>query len=149
MLFGLVAALIFAIDRLTKYLVETDVNLPVDTEFNVIPHVLWIQHLQNACAAFSSMCGPGSRVFLVIAIVVAVALFVYELRQQGPIWVHGALGLVMAGTLGNGYDRLMFGSVTDFIAVHWWPTFNVADTAVSIGVVLLGLGYFWRRSPDA
>jgi len=60
------------------------------------------------------------------------------------------LGLIMGGTLGNGYERLVNHTVTDFIAVHFWPVFNVADSAISVGVVLLLLGYLVRsRRPDA
>ena len=55
------------------------------------------------------------------------------------------LGLILGGTLGNGYDRIAYGTVTDFINVHFWPVFNVADSAVSIGVVLFLAGYLLRK----
>jgi signal peptidase II len=51
----------------------------------------------------------------------------------------------MGGTLGNGYDRVVHGTVTDFIDFHFWPVFNVADSAISTGVVLLIAGYLLRR----
>ena len=60
-----------------------------------------------------------------------------------------ALGLIMGGTLGNGYDRVMFGTVTDFINFHFWPVFNVADSGVSIGVVALVAGYLLRKPSAA
>ena len=54
---------------------------------------------------------------------------------------------MLGGTLGNGYDRVVHaGSVTDFIAFHWWPVFNVADSAISVAVVALLAGYALRRS---
>jgi signal peptidase II len=55
------------------------------------------------------------------------------------------LGLVLGGTLGNGYDRLVHGTVTDFIALHWWPVFNVADSAISVGVAGLLAVYLLRQ----
>jgi signal peptidase II len=144
-LFFAIAAGVFAIDRLTKYLVVT--LIPAYTERGPIAGVLWIQHIQNSCAAFS-FCGPSQLAFLAIALVVVIALAVYEFQHLGPTWIHAVLGLVMGGALGNAYDRLFYGSVTDFIALHWWPTFNIADSAISIGVVLLAAGYYWQRRPS-
>jgi signal peptidase II len=144
-LFFTIALGVFALDRLTKYLVVT--LIPADTERGPIAGVLWIQHLQNSCAAFS-LCGPSQLAFLAIALVVVMALAVYEFQHQGPTWIHAVLGLLMGGALGNAFDRLFYGSVTDFLALHWWPTFNIADSAISIGVVTLALGYYWQRRPS-
>ena len=144
-LFFAIALGVFALDRLTKFVVVT--TIPPDTERGPIAGFLWIQHIQNSCAAFS-LCGPGQLAFLAIALVVVIALAVYEFQHLGPIWVHAVLGLVMGGALGNAFDRLFYGSVTDFIAVHWWPTFNIADSAISIGVVVLVVGFYWQRRPS-
>ncbi len=144
-LFFAIALGVFALDRLTKYLVV--VSIPADTEKGPIAGFIWIQHIQNSCAAFS-LCGPGQPAFLAIALVVVVALAVYEFQHLGPTWVHAVLGLVMGGALGNAFDRLFYGSVTDFLALHWWPTFNIADSAISIGVVALVAGYYWQRRPS-
>jgi signal peptidase II len=141
-LFLAVALTVFGLDRLTKYLVVAYV--PDNTERGPFLGVLWIQHLQNSCAAFS-LCGPNQVAFLAISLVVVGALLVYELQQQGQVWVHVVLGLVWGGVLGNGFDRLLFGSVTDFLAVHWWPTFNIADSAISVGVAILAVGYLSRQ----
>jgi signal peptidase II len=59
--------------------------------------------------------------------------------------VDTLLGLILGGTIGNGFDRIMYGTVTDFISLHWFPVFNVADSAVSVGVVLFALGYLVRK----
>jgi signal peptidase II len=145
LVFAAVAVAVFVLDRVSKYLVVT--SIPPDTERGPIAGVLWIQHLQNSCAAFS-LCGPSQVIFLVVSLVVAVAIVFYELQAEGAGWNHAVLGLVLGGVLGNGYDRLLYGSVTDFLALHWWPTFNVADSAITIGVVALALGYLARRRPD-
>ena len=145
LVFAAIAVGVFALDRVTKYLVVS--TIPSDTERGPIAGVLWIQHLQNSCAAFS-LCGPSQVAFLVISIVVAVAIVVYALQQEGGVWSHAVLGLVLGGVLGNAYDRLLHGSVTDFLALHWWPTFNVADSAISVGVVALAVGYLARRKPE-
>jgi signal peptidase II len=144
-LFFAVALAVFLLDRLTKYLVVT--SIADNTERGPYLGLLWIQHLQNSCAAFS-LCGPTQLAFLAISAVVVVALLFYELRQEGPAWMHVVLGLVWGGVLGNGLDRLLTGSVTDFLALHWWPTFNIADSAISVGVAALALGYLLRPRPS-
>jgi signal peptidase II len=143
--FFAIALGVFALDRLTKYLVVT--TIPPGTERGPIASVLWIQHIQNSCAAFS-FCGPSQLAFLAIALVVVIALAVYEFQHLGPTWIHAVLGLVMGGALGNAFDRLFYGSVTDFLALHWWPTFNIADSAISIGVAALAVGYYRQRRPS-
>lgn len=145
LLFFAVALAVLAVDRVTKYMVVS--SIPDNSEVGPYLGFFWIQHLQNSCAAFS-ICGPGQSAFLAISVVVMIALLVYEFQQEASIWNHAVLGLVWGGVVGNGFDRLFFGSVTDFFAVHWWPTFNVADSAISVGVALLVLGYLLRRNPS-
>jgi signal peptidase II len=65
--------------------------------------------------------------------------------HRNDIVVDAVLGLILGGTIGNGFDRIVYGTVTDFITVHWFPVFNVADAAVTTGVVLLALGYLVRK----
>ena len=136
---------VFALDRVTKALVNASV--PLGTESPAIDHFIWITHIQNSGAAFG-IAPFGSVFFLLVSIVVALALVAYVATQRvaGPI--AGLLGLVFGGTVGNGYDRLFHGSVTDFVALHWWPVFNVADSAISVGVALLVLSSLVRRKAD-
>src|SRR5262249_32982380 len=83
-------------------------------------------------------------VFLLGSIVVAVGLVFYVARTPISLAVGVLLGLIMGGTVGNGYERLFQHNVTDFIALHFWPVFNVADSALSVGVAVLLLGYVVR-----
>jgi signal peptidase II len=132
---------VFAADRITKGLVN--VSVPFGTEVNVVPGLVWITNTRNAGAAFG-LAPAGSLLFLLASVVVAAGLVVYVARNPGNTWADALLGLILGGTLGNGYDRLVHGSVTDFIALHWWPVFNIADSAISVGVVLLLAGYLLR-----
>ncbi len=140
--FVVVAAAVFVLDRVTKSIVAAQV--PYGTEVPVIDHLVGITHVHNSGAAFG-IAPAGAGLFLVASLVVAVGLAVYVFRNPGSGLMSGVLGLVMGGTLGNSYERLVNGTVTDFINFHFWPVFNVADSAVSIGVVLLIAGYFIRR----
>jgi len=135
---------VFALDRITKSLVVAQV--PYGTEVNVIGHLVGIINVHNSGAAFG-LAPAGAGFFLVAAVAIAVGLAVYVARNPGDLWTDAALGLIMGGTLGNGYDRIMFGTVTDFINFHFWPVFNVADSGVSIGVVALIAGYLRRKPP--
>ncbi len=146
MLFVVVALAVFALDRLTKSLVRA--NVPFGTEVSVIGHVVGITNVRNSGAAFG-VAPAGAGFFLLAAGVVAVGLVVYVARNPGIWQTDAVLGLILGGTVGNGYDRIMFGTVTDFVNVHFWPVFNVADSAVSIGVVALLAGYLLRKPAAA
>jgi signal peptidase II len=142
--FAVVAALVFALDRVSKAIVAGSIAL--GQEVPAIDHLLWITHVQNSGAAFG-FAPFGSVFFLVISVVVAIALVVYVARERGSIYTDALLGLVLGGTVGNAFDRVLHGSVTDFFTVHWWPVFNVADSAISIGVVLLVLSQLFKSTP--
>jgi signal peptidase II len=144
MVFGLVAIAVFVLDRVTKNLVTAEI--PFGTEVSVVGRLVGITNVHNSGAAFG-LAPAGAAFFLVASAVVAVGLVVYVARNTNSLWTDAVLGLIMGGTLGNGYDRVMFGTVTDFINFHFFPVFNVADSAISIGVVALVAGQLLRRNP--
>ena len=114
----------------------------------MLGHLVGITNVRNSGAAFG-VAPAGAWFFLIASAVVAVGLVVYVARNPGTLQSDAVLGLIMGGTIGNGYDRVMFGTVTDFVNVHFWPVFNVADSAISIGVVLLLAGYLLRKPAAA
>jgi signal peptidase II len=133
---------VFALDRLTKSLVNA--NVPFGTEVAVIDHVVGIANVHNSGAAFG-FAPAGAAIFLTASVVVSIGLVVYVARHPGDLRTDAILGLILGGTLGNGFDRIAFGTVTDFINFHFWPVFNVADSAISLGVVALLAGYVLRK----
>jgi len=136
------AVLVFVVDRVTKTLVQGSV--PFGSEVSVVDHVVGITNVHNSGAAFG-IAPALAGIFLIASIAVSIGLAVYVFRNPGSEWTFGLLGLIMGGTVGNGYERLFNGTVTDFINFHFWPVFNVADAAVSTGVVLLIATYLLRR----
>ena len=132
----------FALDRVTKSLVAAQIDY--GTEVPVIGHLVGITNVRNSGAAFG-FAPAGASIFLIASIVVSIGLVIYVARNPGTPWNAGVLGLIMGGTLGNGYDRIVHGTVTDFINFHFWPVFNVADSAISIGVVLMIASFLLRR----
>ena len=146
MLFVLIALCVFVLDRVTKSLVNT--NVPFGTEVALIDHVVGITNVHNSGAAFG-FAPAGAAIFLIASVVVSIGLVVYVARNPGDMRTDAILGLILGGTLGNGFDRIAFGTVTDFINVHFWPVFNVADSAISLGVVALLAGYVLRKPNTA
>jgi signal peptidase II len=136
---------IVAADRLTKWLAAT--RIEVGSNVQVIPHIFAISHVENPGAAFSLFNDSSSParvrwMLLVFSLLAAVAVLVALLklgRRITPTAV--ALALILGGALGNAYDRLRFGYVIDFLEVHiihyHWPDFNVADSAIVVGGILL------------
>ncbi len=137
--------MVFVLDRVTKSLVAAQV--PYGTEVPLIGHLVGIANVHNSGAAFG-LVPAGAAFFLVAAILVSIGLVIYVARSPSDLWTDAALGLIMGGTVGNGADRIMFGTVTDFINFHFFPVFNVADSAITIGVVGLVAGYL-KRKPTA
>ena len=140
------AALVFVADRIAKTVVQA--QIPLGTEVPVIGHVVGITNVRNSGAAFG-FAPAGANLFLIASIAVSIGLIVYVIRNHSTVWTYAMLGMILGGTVGNGFDRFVFGTVTDFINFHFWPVFNVADSAISVGVVLLIAGSFLRAKPAA
>jgi len=141
--FFAVALVVIVLDRVTKSIVNA--TIPYGTEVAVVGHLVGITNVRNSGAAFG-FAPVGPWFFLLASVVVSVGLVIYVMRQPGDLRADAVLGLVLGGALGNAFDRILNGGgVTDFINFHFWPVFNVADSAISIGVVLLIAGYLIRK----
>jgi signal peptidase II len=150
----LVAGAVFALDRATKLLIERTVSL-YET-LPVIPGLFQIVHTRNkgiAFGIFNDGSGESTSVILILFSLVILGFIASLLWQSaGSVdkehWsMRLALALILAGALGNVYDRIMRGSVTDFLDFYWrgthFPAFNVADSAITVGAGLLLLN-LWR-----
>ncbi len=140
------AGTIVALDQLTKYLVRThlafgDIWAPWPW---LIPYAR-IVHWNNTGAAFGMLQNFGN-VFTVLAFLVALVILYYFPQVSRQDWaLRLALGLQLAGALGNLVDRLTVGTVTDFISVGNFAVFNIADASISIGVAILILGMWLKE----
>ena len=147
LLFFAVALVVVVLDRIAKLVVQA--QIPLGGQVQLLPF-LWLEDGQNSGAAFG-IGRNATVIFAAASVVVSVGLVLYAIFSRMRLWTALALGLVLGGAAGNGYDRLVHGEVTDFIALHWFPTFNLADSAVTVGVVLLLLEYLLpsRRAPSS
>ncbi len=140
----IVAALLMALDQLSKYLVST--LLPLGGVWSPFPGetpIFRIVYTYNTGVAFGLFKELGP-VFIVIALLVAGVILFYSRRLQSDQWLTCAsLGLMLGGAVGNVIDRIRLGHVIDFIDVGIgrtrWYTSNLADVSIVLGVILLGL----------
>ncbi|MBI4450483.1 signal peptidase II [Candidatus Woesearchaeota archaeon] len=138
-LFGTIVGIVLVLDIITKQLVLAFMK---SKSVPVLGSVLSLTYRENTGAGFGLLEGRNA-VFIVIAII-ALGIIIYYLREA---W-HSklltlALALIFAGALGNLIDRIAYGFVVDFIDFHWWPAFNVADSAITIGGILLAW-HWWK-----
>lgn len=139
-----IAAAAFALDRLTKWIIETRMSV-LDT-IHVIPGFFDIVHSRNKGMAFSLLNDYNSPLRPVILVgfsavaLLVVAYILWRTRNMDRITSIG-LSLVLGGAMGNVFDRIAFGAVTDFLDFYvgdlHWPAFNVADSCIVIGSLLL------------
>ena len=149
----LVAATLIA-DRWTKALVRS--RLDLNESISVIDGFFNITYVRNTGVAFgifSSISSPAKSVLLsLFTAFAAVVVVTYSVRNPaGNRLLQVALGLILGGALGNLYDRLAYGYVVDFLELYagsyHWPSFNVADAAISTGVVLLAIEIIRNEAP--
>jgi signal peptidase II len=141
-------------DQVTKALIAR--NIILNSSKQVIPGFFQLVHIRNRGAIFGFFSQSGNRyvfLFLTLASLAALGLVVYYFFKASPEekWLKVSLSLIIAGALGNFMGRVFKGYVIDFLDVSvkgWhWPSFNVADSCISIGAVLLILIFLFKRSP--
>jgi signal peptidase II len=144
-----VASVVIVLDQWTKEIIRRTV--PEYTYVVPVPSLgeyFVFEHVRNYGAAFGILQNQGN-LFIIIAVVVAVAILIYarHLSEQQRL-VRVLLGLQLGGAIGNLIDRLHQGYVTDFIkmgipGVYYWPNYNIADSSIVLGVVMLGVYLVW------
>jgi len=161
MTFYLIALAIILLDQATKQVIVRTLRL--GQGIPVIPNFFDIVFVLNPGAAFSFLATLPDSVrtpfFIIISVTAVILIIVYRTRHlQRHALASLSLALILGGAIGNLIDRLRYGMVVDFLLVHvyqyHWPAFNVADSAISVGVMLMVLDLLleWRhdrRTQDA
>jgi signal peptidase II len=141
-----ITAAVILIDLWTKWLVVQKIDLHESVP--IIPHLFQLVHVRNTGAAFGIGANTDSRIIPLLlnggAIAVFCVVVVYALRSAvTDRLLQSGLHLILGGAIGNLLDRFRFGYVVDFLDVYWrnhhWPAFNVADSAICVGIGLLFL----------
>ncbi|MCK4261890.1 signal peptidase II [bacterium] len=133
------AGLILVIDQLSKYYVQ-ELILPGQS-IPVLKNIFHLTHIHNTGAAFGIL--RHQTAFLIFISILSVILIIYLQRKfsrRYPDWTF-SIGLILGGATGNLIDRVRFGYVVDFLDFslydHHWPAFNLADSAITVGVIIL------------
>ncbi len=151
-----VASLVFAADLATKALVAA--TIPLHRSIPVVDGLVSLVHLRNKGAAFSLFADAPAALrvpfFLLVSLAAAAMVLAFVRRLEDRQWgLALALALVLGGAAGNLVDRIRYGEVVDFILVYWrdwqWPAFNVADSAISVGVAVLVWAMTFGRHASA
>lgn len=138
----LITIAVIATDRITKFYIEEFLEL--GESINVISSVFSITRVNNVGAAFGMLKGY-SFVFIIAALAVII-MFIYfysEIIKNNYLIISSSL--ILGGTIGNMLDRIYFGYVIDYLNIAFWPTFNISDACLTVGVFMLAI-YFWKSS---
>jgi signal peptidase II len=135
-----IALLVFVVDQITKKIIDSQIML--NEKINVIGDFFVISHLRNPGAAFGIL--KNQTIFFILitlAVAVAIVWYIQQNRNSGKVLLLTALGMILGGAFGNFVDRALHGEVIDFLqftfGTYEYPTFNVADMGITIGVILI------------
>ena len=151
---GLVVAVLSLIaDQVSKYLIIDTLRV-VGNSIEIFPFFQF--NLQANCGISFSMfnsCSPFVRIVLVVVQLVITGALIWWMWRLTRLWLQIASGLIIGGAIGNVIDRALNGAVTDFLLFHWhewyFPFFNLADTAITIGAVMWLLDALFSGHHDA
>ncbi len=151
----IIAALVIVTDQITKRIVYN--YLPLYEAVTVIPGFFNITHIHNPGGAFGFLAGQSvfwrQMVFLFVSGMAVVLIFYFYHKTPGThLLLSIGFALILGGAIGNIIDRILLGAVIDFLDFHagkWhWPAFNVADSAISIGIVIFAYHLLFNKMPD-
>ncbi|MGD9364652.1 MAG: signal peptidase II [Desulfobacteraceae bacterium] len=152
--FSVVSALVVLCDQITKALVLA--KMPLFKSITIIPGFFNLTHVHNRGGAFGFLAQNGSPlrhwIFLGAAfLALGLILYFYHQTPKNRPYLGLGLSLIFGGAIGNVIDRLRFGEVVDFLDFYvanlHWPTFNVADSAVTVGVGIFLIHIVFRKMP--
>jgi len=141
---------LYAVDQLTKQLVLRSISL--FEAYIIVPDFFTLVNVTNTGAAFGSFRGNNTFFIIISSVALVVVATLLARRRQPDPWRDLSLALLLAGILGNLTDRLLYGHVIDFLLFNLhiryadpWPAFNVADSCISIAVVLFIIHSFRKQ----
>jgi len=131
---------IILLDQLTKFLIRT--SFALHESETLIPKVLELTHIQNTGIAFGLF--KNMQPIMIIINVLIICVIIYYLKDIKNRKLAISISLILGGAFGNLIDRIFLGTITDFIKISIWPVFNIADSAITIGAILLAI-YFIKK----
>ena len=133
----LAASAVFLLDRLAKFIVLN--NMCYGQSLKVLPNIFHITFVLNNGTAFGLF--KNRNAYLVSVSFLVIVFLILYIRKNMPkrALIQSALGLILGGALGNLFDRIVLGNVVDFLDFRIWPVFNIADSAITVGGIILAI----------
>ena len=142
-----IAATVIVIDQLTKVLIVSAIGPGrLASRVEVVDGWVALEYTQNRGAAFGVLSGLVPILAVASFAILTILLLLYTRQARAPHWQTGAIGLISGGALGNLLDRVRLGHVVDFLSFGPWPNFNIADSAITFGVLALIWGLTRRET---
>ena len=148
------AGIVIVLDQITKIMILT--FLPLYDSIAIIPGFFSLTHIQNPGGAFGFMARQSSNfqhvTFIAISLLaLCLVLYFYMTTPTGYPWLSAGFAMIFGGAVGNLIDRVRLGKVVDFLDVYMgqmhWPAFNVADSAISIGIAVFLFHLVFQKMP--
>jgi len=140
----LITLILLFVDQFSKYIIRQKMSLA--ESIPIIKSVFHITYVENRGIAFG-LFPQGSSLFIVISLIIILGIIFFERKKViKSLKERFCLGLILGGALGNFIDRLRFGFVIDFLDFRIWPVFNLADSGVCIGGILM-VFFLLRKRP--
>jgi len=136
---------VLILDQLSKYIVRQ--KIPHGESIPIINNIFHLTHISNQGAAFGIF--KNQTYFFIIAAIAAIVFILINLRYKRGLGVKIGLSLILAGAIGNLIDRVRLGAVIDFLDFRIWPVFNVADSAITIGAILLAYTILFKKAKNS
>ncbi|TWI70755.1 signal peptidase II [Desulfobotulus alkaliphilus] len=150
-----VASFVVLTDQVTKHLVHT--GMAYGSTIPLIPGLFDLTHVHNPGGAFGFLAGQSELIRKIVFIFVSglatlMILYFYHRTPMNFLWLRTGLALIFGGAVGNMTDRIRFGYVIDFFDVYWktwhWPAFNVADSAICVGMGIFVFHVLFKKLPE-
>jgi signal peptidase II len=133
-----ISTTVAVVDQLTKALIVSAIGPGrLESRFEVVDRWLALEYTQNRGAAFGLLSGLVSILAVASVAILSSLILLYMRQTKPPLWQTVSIGLITGGALGNLIDRVRLGYVVDFLSVGPWPNFNIADGAITLGVLVL------------
>jgi signal peptidase II len=143
LLIFLLTLIFFSLDLFVKKILTT--NLAFNAAYPFIGNIVQLRLVHNTGVAFGLF--QGRTAFVVVSGVLFLVLFLlFVVKERHTLVRQVFLSMILGGALCNLYDRIFLGYVVDYIDLGWWPVFNLSDSFISVGCVLLLISYLFKRA---
>lgn len=142
----LIGAILIAADQIIKYFIHN--NMLLGNHYPLIEDFLYLTYIRNTGIAFGLFKNNNLFMIIVISIIILILLYFYNKEEKKVFTLSISVTLLVSGAIGNLIDRVFYGYIIDYINFTFWPAFNLADSLIVIGSILLGIYLIFQVEED-